>query len=154
MKKKKGVEEIWITCLQKVDEVLIMRNTDIEHESNKNCTTARPGAEDYLGYTTDGLQSISGTASLMDWQSIMMIGLPVHDTGTNRNRLNSVCCVQLLYLDSIIEFRNRGYSQNGAGRGLRGTFVHGCMLDVWLVACGRENSPWDSYFLLLLLEYA
>ena len=35
--------------------------------------------------------------------------------------------------------QNGGYSQNGAGRGLRGTFVHGCMLDVWLVACGREK---------------
>ena len=34
---------------------------------------------------------------------------------------------------------NGGYSQNGADRGLRGTFVHGCMLDVWLVACGREK---------------
>ena len=32
-----------------------------------------------------------------------------------------------------------GYSQNGAGRGLRGTFVHGCMLDEWLVACDREK---------------
>ena len=34
---------------------------------------------------------------------------------------------------------NGGYSQNGAGRGQRGTFVHGSMLDVWLVACGREK---------------
>ena len=32
-----------------------------------------------------------------------------------------------------------GYSQNGAGRGLRGTFAHGSMLDVWLVECGREK---------------
>ena len=31
-------------------------------------------------------------------------------------------------------FINGGYSQNGAGRGLRGTFAHGSMLDVWLVA--------------------
>ena len=37
------------------------------------------------------------------------------------------------------EIVNGGYSQNGAGRGLRGTFVHGCMLDVWLVACVREK---------------
>ena len=34
---------------------------------------------------------------------------------------------------------NGGYSQNGAGRGLRGTFAHGSMLDVWLVECGREK---------------
>ena len=34
---------------------------------------------------------------------------------------------------------NGGYSQNGAGRGLRNTFVHVCMLDVWLVACGHEK---------------
>ena len=32
-----------------------------------------------------------------------------------------------------------GYSQNGAGWGLRGTFAHGCMLDVWLVECGRAK---------------
>ena len=35
--------------------------------------------------------------------------------------------------------KNGGYSQNGAGRGLRGTFAHGSMLDVWLVECGREK---------------
>ena len=29
---------------------------------------------------------------------------------------------------------NGGYSQNGAGLGLRGTFAHGSMLDVWLAA--------------------
>ena len=34
---------------------------------------------------------------------------------------------------------NGGYSQNGAGWGLRGTFAHGFMLDVWQVACGREK---------------
>ena len=34
---------------------------------------------------------------------------------------------------------NWGYSQNGAGRDLRGTFSHGSMLDVWLVAWGREK---------------
>ena len=34
---------------------------------------------------------------------------------------------------------NGGYSQNGAGRGLRGTFAHGSMLDVWLVPCSREK---------------
>ena len=34
---------------------------------------------------------------------------------------------------------NGGYSQNGACRGLRGTFAHGSMLDVWLVAWGREK---------------
>ena len=34
---------------------------------------------------------------------------------------------------------NGGYSQNVAGRVLRGTFAHGSMLDVWLVACGREK---------------
>ena len=49
---------------------------------------------------------------------------------------------------------NGGYSQNGAGRGLRGTFAHGSMLDVWLVECSRENPPSESYFLLLLLDYA
>ena len=32
-----------------------------------------------------------------------------------------------------------GYSQNGAGRGLWGTFAHGCMLDVWLVVCCQEK---------------
>ena len=50
--------------------------------------------------------------------------------------------------------RNGGYSQNGAGRGLRGTFAHGSMLDVCLVECSRENPPSESYFLLLLLDYA
>ena len=29
--------------------------------------------------------------------------------------------------------------QNGAGRGLRGTFAHGSLLDVWLIACSREK---------------
>ena len=45
-----------------------------------------------------------------------------------------------------------GYSQNGAGRGLRGTVVQGCMLYVWLVACGEKHSPSESYFLLFSLE--
>ena len=35
--------------------------------------------------------------------------------------------------------QNGGYSQNGAGQGLRGTFVHRCMLDIWLVAFGRKK---------------
>ena len=34
----------------------------------------------------------------------------------------------------IFFLHNGGYSQNGAGRGLRGTFAHGYMLDAWLVA--------------------
>ena len=50
--------------------------------------------------------------------------------------------------------RGRFTKRRRSGSELRGTFVYGCMLDVRLVACGRENSPWESYFLLLLLENA
>ena len=50
----------------------------------------------------------------------------------NRIRKSPQTCLPFLT-------RNGGYSQNGAGRGLRGTFAHGFMLDVWLVAWGREK---------------
>ena len=49
---------------------------------------------------------------------------------------------------------NGGYSQNGAGRVLRGTFAHGSILDVWLVAWGRENLTFGELRSLILLEYA
>ena len=70
----------------------------------------------------------------------------VHGTSTC-----NATCGPSMHMEPIL---NGGYSQNGAGRGLRGTFAHGSMLDVWLVAWGREKLAFESYFLLLLLEYA
>ena len=49
---------------------------------------------------------------------------------------------------------NGGYSQNGTGHGLRGTFVHRCVLVVWLVVYDREKLIFEELALLLLLEYA
>ena len=46
---------------------------------------------------------------------------------------------------------NGGYSRSGAGRGLRGTFAHGSMLDAWLVECGREKPTFGE---LLFASFA
>ena len=46
--------------------------------------------------------------------------------------------------------RNGGYSQNGAGAPL---YTGACWINGWLPAA-EKNSPSESYFLLLLLEYA
>ena len=51
----------------------------------------------------------------------------------------SAVCSQALCAVSGEASANGGYSQNGAGRGLRGTFAHGSMLEVWLVAWSQEK---------------
>ena len=55
--------------------------------------------------------------------------------------------------NGVNAFANGGYSQNGGGRGRRGTFAHGSMLDVWVV-CGREKLTFGELLFAPLLEYA